>query len=123
MVTKTILAEKIGKDPRCSGNREGLDCFAPSRMIVGIRKKQRHPHDQPEAHEHHRQQASREKCHSIRKQRNGREGERNRRRKRPKHLTRRKPARNELGGSVDIKRLLERKRSDAGTKQNAADPP
>jgi hypothetical protein len=45
MVIKPILAEEIGENPRCSGNREGLGGFAPIRMIVGIRKNQRYPHE------------------------------------------------------------------------------
>ena len=45
MVIKPILAEEISENPRCSGNREGLGGFAPIRMIVGIRKKQRYPHE------------------------------------------------------------------------------
>src|SRR6266849_10796089 len=45
MVIKPILAEEISENPRCSGNREGLGGFAPIRMIVGIRKNQRYPHE------------------------------------------------------------------------------
>ncbi len=40
-----LLAEEIGENPCCSGNREGLDGFAPIRMTAGIRKKQRYPHE------------------------------------------------------------------------------
>ena len=36
MVIKPILAEEISENPCCSGNREGLDGFAPIRMTVGI---------------------------------------------------------------------------------------
>ena len=67
MVMKPELAEEIRENPCCSGNREGLCGFAPIRMIVGIRNKQRYPHEYPKDHEHHCQKASREKCHSIRK--------------------------------------------------------
>jgi hypothetical protein len=45
MVIKLILAEEISENPCCSGNREGLGVFAPIRMIVGIRKNQRYPHE------------------------------------------------------------------------------
>jgi hypothetical protein len=45
MVIQPILAEEISENPCCSGNREGLGVFAPIRMIVGIRKKQRYPHE------------------------------------------------------------------------------
>jgi hypothetical protein len=45
VVIRPILAEKISENPCCSGNREGLGVFAPIRMIVGIRKKQRYPHE------------------------------------------------------------------------------
>jgi hypothetical protein len=44
MVIKPILAEEIGEYPCCSGNREGLDGFAPIRMTAGSRKQQRYPH-------------------------------------------------------------------------------
>jgi hypothetical protein len=40
-----ILAEEISENPCCSGNREGLDGFAPSGMTVGVRDKQRYPHE------------------------------------------------------------------------------
>jgi hypothetical protein len=36
MVNKPILAQEISENPRCSGDREGLDVFEPIRMIVGI---------------------------------------------------------------------------------------
>ena len=45
MVIKPILAEEISENPYCSGNLEGLGVFAPIRMIVGIRKNQRYPHE------------------------------------------------------------------------------
>ena len=45
MVIKPILAEEISENPCCSGNLEGLSGFAPICMIVGIRKKQRYPHE------------------------------------------------------------------------------
>jgi hypothetical protein len=45
MVTEPILAEEISENPYCSGNLEGLGVFAPIRMIVGIRKDQRYPHE------------------------------------------------------------------------------
>ena len=45
IVIKPILAEEISENPRCSGNREGFGGFAPIRMTVGIRKKQRYPHE------------------------------------------------------------------------------
>ena len=121
MVIKPILAEEISKNPCCSGNREGLSGFAPIRMIVGIRKKQRYPHEQPKDHDHHCQQASREKCYSIRKKSHRRECEQNSRRYRPKHLTWRKPLRNKLGGSVKINRLFEGKGSGTDAQKNAAD--
>jgi hypothetical protein len=40
-----LLAEEISENPCCPGNREGLGSFAPIRMAVGIRKKQRYPHE------------------------------------------------------------------------------
>jgi hypothetical protein len=43
-IIKPILAEEIRENPYCSGNLEGLGVFAPIRMIVGIRKNQRYPH-------------------------------------------------------------------------------
>ena len=52
MVIKAILAEEIGENPCCSGNRKGFGDFAPIRMIAGI-------HEQPKDQEHHGQQASR----------------------------------------------------------------
>src|ERR1700722_4023930 len=119
---KPILAEEISENPCCSGNREGLGGFAPIRMTVWIGKKQRYPHEQPKAHHHHCQQASREKCHSIRKKSHGRECEQNSRRYRPKHLTWRKPFRNKTGGRVKIKRLFEGKGSGTDAQKNAADP-
>jgi len=45
MVIKPILAEEISENPCCSSNREGLGVFAPIRMTVEIRKKQRYPHE------------------------------------------------------------------------------
>jgi len=45
MVIQPILAEHISENPDCSGNCEGFDGFAPIRMIVGIRKKHRYPHE------------------------------------------------------------------------------
>jgi hypothetical protein len=45
MVIKPILTEEISENPYCSGNCEGLGGFVPIRMIVGIRKKQRYPHE------------------------------------------------------------------------------
>jgi hypothetical protein len=44
-IIKPILAEEIRENPYCSGNLEGLGVFAPIRMIVGIRKNQRYPHE------------------------------------------------------------------------------
>ena len=46
------LAEEIGENPDCSGNREGLGEFAPIRVTAGIGKKQRNPDEQSEAYEH-----------------------------------------------------------------------
>jgi hypothetical protein len=45
MVIKPILAEKISENPYCSGNLEGLGVFGPIRMIAGIQKNQRYPHE------------------------------------------------------------------------------
>jgi hypothetical protein len=45
MVIKPVLAMEIGENPCCSGNSEGLGVFAPIRIIVGIRNKQRYPHE------------------------------------------------------------------------------
>jgi hypothetical protein len=38
MVIKPILAEEIGENPACAGNRESLGVFGPIRMIVRIGK-------------------------------------------------------------------------------------
>ena len=122
MVIKPMLAEKISENPRCSGNREGLGGFAPIRMIVGIRKNQRYPHEYPKNHEHHCQKASREKWHSIRKKSHSRQCEQNSRRYCPKHLSWRKPLRNKIGGSAKINRLFEGKGSGTDAQENAADP-
>src|SRR5271157_1049164 len=121
MLIKPILAEEISENPCCSGNREGLGVFAPIRMIVGIREKQRYPHEYPKDHEHHCQKASREKCHSIRKKSHSRKCEQNSRRYRPKHLSWRNPLRDKFGGSVKIKRLFEGKGSGTDAQKNAAD--
>ena len=119
---KPILAEEISENPCCSGNREGLDGFAPSGMTVGIRDNQRYPHEQHKDQEHHCQQAGGEKCHSIGKKSHGRECEQNSRRYRPKHLTWRKPLRNKMGGSAKINRLFESKGSGTDAQKDAADP-
>lgn len=70
-----MFGEEIGENPRCSGNSEGLGRFAPIRMTVWVRNEQWYPHEYPKDHEHHCQQASREKCHSIRKKSKSRECE------------------------------------------------
>src|SRR5579859_2011193 len=121
MVFKANLAEEISENPCCSGNREGLGGFAPIRMTAGIRKKQRHPHEQPKEHEHHGQQASGEKRHSIGKKSHSRECEQNSRGYRPRHLTWWKPLGNQTGGGVKIERLFEGKRSDTDAHENATD--
>jgi hypothetical protein len=43
VVIKPMLAEEISENPCGSGNREGLGEFAPIRMTMGSRKKQRYP--------------------------------------------------------------------------------
>src|SRR5690349_10633589 len=98
----TSAAGEVSENPCCPGNLEGLGAFAPIRMIAGIRKKQRYPHDQPKDHEHQCEQASREKRLSIGKKSHSRECEQPGRRYRPKHLAWRKPLRNQTGGSVEI---------------------
>jgi len=122
MAIMPTLAEEISENPCCSGNREGLGDFAPIRMTVGIRKKQRHPHEQPKEHEHHSQQANGEKRHAIRKKSNSRECEQNSRRYCPKHLTWRKPLRNKSDSRTKIKRLFEGKGNGTDAQKNAADP-
>src|SRR5260370_39551223 len=122
MVVKPKRAEKISENPCRSGNREGLGEFAPIRMTAGIREKQRYPHEQPKDQEHHRQQASCEKCQSIRKKSHSRKCEQNSGRYRPKHLTGRNPLRNKIGGSAKIKRLFEGKGNSTDAQQNAGDP-
>src|SRR5437868_9558721 len=40
-----MLTEEISENPGSSGDRESLGGFAPTRMIVGTRNKQRYPHN------------------------------------------------------------------------------
>jgi len=40
-----ILAEEIGEYPGRSGNRKILGDLVPIRVLLGIRNKQRHPHE------------------------------------------------------------------------------
>src|SRR5208282_1399937 len=122
MVIQSVLAEEISENPCCSGNREGLDGFAPIGMTAGIGKKQRYPHDEPKEDEHQCEQASGEKRHSIRKKSQSRECEENSGRYRPKHLTWRNPLGHKNGGIGKIKRLFERKGSGTDAHKNAADP-
>ena len=45
MIIEPILAEEISENPCRSANLESFGVFAPIRMIVGSRKKQRYPHE------------------------------------------------------------------------------
>src|SRR5208282_2763496 len=122
MIIQPMLAEEIGENPCCSGNREGLDGFAPIRMTAGIGKKQRNPHEQAKEDEHQCEQASGEKRDLIRKKSHSGECEENSGRYRPKHLAGRKPLGNKAGGRAKIKRLFEGKGSGTDAQKNAANP-
>jgi hypothetical protein len=73
LVIRARLAEEIGENPDCAGNREGFGDFAPIRVTAGIGEKQRYPHEQSETYEHQRQETGCEKSHLIRKK--GKRGE------------------------------------------------
>ena len=50
---------EVCNDPRRRGNRQVLCITAPIHMIAGIGQKPRQPQQQPEEHEHDREQAGR----------------------------------------------------------------
>src|SRR5208283_766320 len=118
---RRIQAEEIGENPCGAGNREGFGGFTPIRMIAGIGKKQWHPDEQAEGHEHQGRQASGEKRHAIRKKSQRRKCEEKSRGYGPKHRTWRKPLGNKTGGSVEIKRLFEGKGNGTDAQKNAAE--
>src|SRR5690349_6181154 len=113
-----MVGEEIGENPGYSGNCEGLGGFAPIRMIAGIGKKQRYPHEKPKKHQHQGQQASGEKRQSIGKKSHSRECEENSRGYRPEHRSWRKPLRNKTGSVFQIKRLFESKGSGTEAQKN-----
>jgi hypothetical protein len=122
MVVRPILAEEISENPCRSGNREGLGEFAPIRMTAGIREKQRYPQEQPKDQEHHRQQASREKCQSIRKKSQSRKCEQKQWSLPPKTSDWEESTSEQDWRSAKMKRLFEGKGNSTDAQQNAGDP-